>query len=120
MHILDTLEQCHLFKIRHYCDPSISFTVAPFENLGRLPPILGIHPSDDLAINVLRPSLVGVESFFSWSLACSHTKEQWFSSTRFKLKPWSKHVSLLNSVLSDTVQGTSSAISFMDVSVPTV
>ena len=33
MHILDTLEQCHLFKMRHYCDHSMNFVAVPFENL---------------------------------------------------------------------------------------
>jgi len=61
MHILDTLEQCHLSKIRHYCDHSMNFIMAVlFENpmvAIILPLILSCAPGDDLAIDGLRLSL---------------------------------------------------------------
>jgi len=63
MHILDTLEQCHLPKIRHYCDHSMNFIVAvPFENPMVASLTLGSAPDDDPAIDVLRLSLRGVAS----------------------------------------------------------
>ena len=58
MHILDTLEQCHLSKIRHYCDHSVNFIMAvPLENpmvASILPLILSCAPGDDRAIDALR------------------------------------------------------------------
>lgn len=66
MHILDTLEQCHLSKIRHYCDHSMNFIRAvPVENpmvASILPLILGSAPGEDPAIDALGLSLLGVAS----------------------------------------------------------
>jgi len=64
MHILDTLEQCHLSKIRHYCNRSMNFIMA-VENpmvASILPLTLGSAPGEDPTVGALRLSLLGVAS----------------------------------------------------------
>ena len=132
MHILDTLEQCHLFKIRHYCDHSINFIMAvPFENpmaASILPLILSCAPGDDPAIDALRLSLLGVSSahrsfLLSRSQACSESaKEYMVLANVFRLK--SKHTlakacATSQGAQGDAALGASLVISLMDVSVLT-
>jgi len=133
MHILDTLEQCHLPKIRHYCDHSMNFIMAvPFENpmvASILPLILSRAPGDDLAIDALRLSLLGVASVHRSFLhhrgqACSDVaKEGMVLANTFRLKSkqtLAKACTTTHGAQSDAALGASLAISLMDVSVPTV
>jgi len=97
MHILDTLEQCHLSKIRHYCDHSMNFMAVPLENpmvASILPLILSCAPGDEPAIDALRLSLLGVASsqqsfVLSRSQVCSNSAKEYMlpaSTSRLKSK----------------------------------
>ena len=133
MHILDTLEQCHLSKIRHYRDHSMNFIMAvPFENpmvASIVPLVLSRAPGDDSAIDALRLSLLGVASvhrsfLLSRSRVCSGSaKENILLANAFRLKSkqaLAEACTTSHGAQSDAALGASLAISLMDVSVPTV
>ena len=133
MHILDTLEQCHLSKIRHYCDHSMNFIMAmPLENpmvVSILPLILSCAPGDEPAIDAPRLSVLGVRSIhrsflLSRSQVCSNSAKEYMllaSTSRLKSKQTlARACATPHGAQSDAALGASLAISLMDVSVPTV
>ena len=96
MHILDTLEQCHLPKIPHYYDHSMNFIMAvSFESpmvASILPVILSRVLGDDQTTDALRLSLLGVapvhRSFLHFrGHGCSDSaKEDMLLVNAFRLK----------------------------------
>ena len=119
-------------KIRHYCDHSVNFIMAvPFENpmvAFVLPLILSCAPGDDLAVDALRLSLLGVASvhqsfLLSRSQPCfDSAKEHMLLANAFRLKSkqtLARACATPRGAQSDAALGASLAISLMDVSVPT-
>ncbi|KAF9653199.1 hypothetical protein BDM02DRAFT_2144413 [Thelephora ganbajun] len=114
--------------IRHYCDHSMNFIMAvPFENpmvASVLPLILSCAPGDDLAIDSLRLSLLGVASvhqsfLLSRSQACSDSaKEYMLLAHMFRLKSkqtLAEACTTPHGAQSDAALGASLAISLMDI-----
>ena len=112
MHILDTLEQCHILLTSWSCPLRIRW----------LPQILSARHSDALDISSPAWSSSIVPSHSGSSLLWQRQRTVILANP-FRLKSkhalWSKFASFLK-LLSDTTHGTSLVTSLMDMSAPTV